>query len=229
MSLPTVNTQRRTADAVLAPAAPAQIGPNSVIQTLAALKELEGTATRDRVARLAGLPATEPTGMIPEAAFSSLLSSLRRELDEDTVREVLVQSGEKTGDYVAANRIPAPLRSLFGWLPARMSIPLLLVAFRRHAWTFAGNSSFELGGTYPGSILLDNAPTCRLAGAVNPTGGYYAAAFQRLLSLASPGVLVTETECRSCGAPHCRFDIHLTDHSSNNSSKKELSSHRPRG
>jgi len=224
VSLSTVDTHPARTGTRHSQASPARIGPNTVIQTLAAVEELEGTPTRDRVARLAGLPAAEPAGMIAEATFLDLLSALRRELDAETAREVLVLSGEKTGDYVAANRIPGPFRSLLGWLPARISIPLLLAAFRHHAWTFAGSSGFERGGAYPGSLLLDNAPTCRLTGAAEPTGGYYAAAFQRLLSLASPGVVVTETECRSCGSPHCRFDIHLLDSSSNDSSNR-----RPRG
>ena len=211
MSLSTVDAQPARAGAQASQASPARIGPNAVIQTLAALQALEGTSTRDRVARLAGLPATEPGGMIPEASFLSLLAALRSELDGDTSRKVLTLGGEKTGDYVAANRIPAAFRALLGLLPARIGIPLLLSAFRRHAWTFAGSSRFELCGKYPGSVLLDNAPTCRLTGAAAATGGYYEAAFQRLLSLVSPGVVVTETQCRSCGAPRCRFDIRLID------------------
>ena len=211
MSLSTVDTHPATAGTRQSAVSPARIGPNAVIQTLAALQVLQGTASRDRVARLAGLPGAEPAGMIPETSFLSLLAALRRELDGDTADKVLTLSGRKTGEYVAANRIPGPVRSLLGWLPARLGIPLLLAAFRRHAWTFAGRSRFEVSGKYPGSILLDDAPTCRLIGAAGPTGGYYEAAFQRLLSLASSGVVVTETECRSCGASCCRFDIRLSD------------------
>lgn len=135
MSLSTVDTHPARTGTRHSQASPARIGPNTVIQTLAAVEELEGTPTRDRVARLAGLPAAEPAGMIAEATFLDLLSALRRELDAETAREVLVLSGEKTGDYVAANRIPGPFRSLLGWLPARISIPLLLAAFRHHART----------------------------------------------------------------------------------------------
>ena len=219
MSLSTVDAQPARTGARPSHAS-ARIGPNTVIQTLAALQTLEGARTRDRIARLAGLPAAAPRRMIPETAFLDLLTALRRELDDDKTHKVLTLAGEKTGDYVAANRIPAAFRSLLDLLPARLSIPLLLTAFRRHAWTFAGSSRFEFCGEYPGGLLLDNTPTCRLIGAAGPTGGYYEAAFQRLLSLANPNVVVTETECRSTGAPSCRFDIRLTD---------DESDRRPRG
>ncbi len=214
MNLSTVVTQPGTSGSKQATVSPALIGPNAVIQTLAAVQVLEGAATRDRIAQLAGLPTAEPAALIPETSFLSLIAALRRECDDATSREVLALAGEKTGDYVAANRIPMAVRGLLRVLPARVAIPVLLVAFRRHAWTFAGRSGFVVREPYPCSVLLDDAPTCGLIGAARPTGGYYEAAFQRLLSLASPNVRVTEVECRSVGAPYCRFQIQLSSHRS---------------
>jgi divinyl protochlorophyllide a 8-vinyl-reductase len=187
-----------------------RIGPNAIIQTLAALEVLEGPGTRDRIARLAGVSGEETSGMVPETRFLSLLAALRRTLDDGAARRVLLLAGEKTGDYVAANRIPAAVRGLLHLLPPRTGIPMLLKAFQRNAWTFAGRSDFEVTGGFPGDLLLNDAPTCRLIGSARPTGGYYEAAFQRLLSLASPDVVVTETECRSSGASKCRFRVQLS-------------------
>lgn len=190
-------------------AAPARIGPNAVIQTLAALRTLEGPDLADRVAGAADLPEQEPTAMIPEAWFTRLVATVRRELPPDRADAVLARSGAGTARYVAHNRIPAFFRGLLRLLPARLAIPLLLAAFRRHAWTFAGQSRFEVQGRYPGTIVLDDAPTCRHGSRHDSSGSYYEAAFEGLLSLARRKVRVTEIACRAEGAPACRFLIRL--------------------
>ena len=190
-------------------AAPALIGPNAVIQTLEALRALEGPGLADRLAEIADLPEREPATMVPEAWFVRLVAALRRELPAARAERVLAHSGAATARYVASNRIPSFLRALLRVLPARLAIPLLLAAFRRHAWTFAGQSRFEVHGRYPGSIVLDDAPTCRHGKHPDRSGSYYEAAFEGLLSLASPRVRVTEVDCRASGAPACRFLISL--------------------
>ena len=190
-------------------AAPALIGPNAVIQTLEALRALEGPDLADRVADAAELPDREPEAMIPEAWFVRLVAALRRELPHQRAENVLALAGARTARYVAANRIPSPFRALLRLLPARAAIPLLLAAFRRHAWTFAGRSRFEARGGYPGSIVLNDAPTCRHGRDRSGSGSYYEAAFEGLLSLASQRVRVTEVACRANGAPACRFLIRL--------------------
>ncbi len=190
-------------------AAPALIGPNAVIQTLEALRALEGPAVADRVAEAADLPEREPEAMIPEAWFVRLVAAVRRELPQDQAEKVLALSGAGTARYVTLNRIPSLFRGLLRLLPARVAVPLLLAAFRRHAWTFAGQSRFDVQGRYPGSIVLDDAPTCRHGSCASGSGGYYEAAFEGLLSLASQRVRVTEVACRASGAPACRFLIRL--------------------
>lgn len=180
-----------------------------MIQTLKALRALEGPALADRVANAADLPEREPEALVPEAWFVRLVAALRRELSQERADQVLAQSGAATARYVALNRIPAFFRALLRLLPARLAIPLLLAAFRRHAWTFASQSRFEVQGRYPGSIVLDDAPTCRHGKQLTGSGGYYEAAFEGLLSLASQRVRVTEVDCRASGAPACRFLIRL--------------------
>lgn len=185
----------------------ALIGPNAVIQTLAALEAQASDPLREQVLRSAGLPDARLDAMIPESWFVRLVAAARDTLPPAEADAVLRSAGVRTAEYVAANRIPAVFRRLLRLLPARMAIPLLLAAFSRHAWTFAGQSEFAVDGGYPGSILLSDAPTCRRTGIDGRTGAYYEAAFQGLLSLASAGVKVTEVECRSQGDPHCRYQI----------------------
>ena len=96
----------------------------------------------------------------------------------------------------------------------RLSVPLLLVAFQRHAWTFAGNGQFSFRGPFPGSLTLAGCPTCRPASGAEfegPAGAYYEAAFEGLLRLAAPGLRVREAACQAMHAPLCRFEISFHD------------------
>jgi divinyl protochlorophyllide a 8-vinyl-reductase len=187
-----------------------RIGPNSVAQTLRALRELEPPECAVRVAALAGLPEPLPEGMIPEAWFVQLIQALRAELPAGRSEAVLRRSGTYTAAYVGQRRIPAPVRGLLAVLPARLALPLLLAAFRRHAWTFAGAGTFTVEGGFPGTILLDGCPTCRTGSARSlggQAGAYYEAAFEGLLQLAARGVRVREIACQADGAPRCRFQL----------------------
>lgn len=208
VSIPLSRPAQPQADAT---ATGAMIGPNAVLQTLRAIAELEGTACYEAVARGAALPATDPDHMIPEAWFTRLVQSLRRTLPWARSEAVLRRAGEYTADYVAANRIPRLFRRLLRALPPRLAIPLLLAAFRRHAWTFAGGGQFETSGGYPGDILLKGCPTCRNESESMAAGAYYEAAFQGLLRLAADGVRVHETACAACGDGCCRFSIDIKD------------------
>lgn len=187
----------------------AQIGPNSVLQTLAALDLLEGPAVRAEVEAEARLPDAWPEGLIPEAWFLEVIEATRRVLPSHRAEVVLDLAGERTADYVAANRIPGIFRALLGVLPARIAVPMLLSAFARHAWTFAGSGAFTVEGGYPGVIRLEGCPTCRVPTAAPQGGAYYEAAFEGLLRLATPYVQVTEIACRLRGHSACRFQISL--------------------
>lgn len=167
-----------------------------------------GPHVRTRVRERSGLPADFPEGLIPEAWFTAVVDALREAVPSTRSEEILARSGGYTADYVNAHRIPGPFRRLLGALPARLALPLLVWAFRRHAWTFAGGGSFRVEGPYPGTLVLEGCPTCRRP-AEGRTGRYYESAFQGLLGLAAPGVRVREVECHAEGAPACRFQILL--------------------
>ncbi|HKL63817.1 MAG TPA: bacteriochlorophyll 4-vinyl reductase [Woeseiaceae bacterium] len=206
VSVPLSRPAHTQADAT---ATAAKIGPNAVLQTLRAIAELEGTACYEAVARGAALPATDADHMIPEAWFVRLVQSLRRELPWARSEAVLRRAGEYTADYVSGNRIPGLFRRLLRVLPPRLAVPLLLAAFRRHAWTFAGGGRFDTRGRYPGDILLSACPTCRHGPEPTAAGAYYEAAFQGLLRLAADGVRVHETACEARGDECCRFSIDI--------------------
>lgn len=187
-----------------------RIGPNAVLQTLRALRESETPEVASLVPVRAQLPETWPEGMIPEAWFVRLIQALRTTLPSSRSEAILRQSGRYTAEYVGRNRIPAVFRGLLRVLPARLSLPLLLSAFRRHAWTFAGSGHFRSEGPFPGTIVLDRCPTCRPESTgADPAfaGAYYEAAFEALLRLAAPGVHVRDVACQARHAPGCRFQI----------------------
>jgi len=195
-----------------------RIGPNSVIQTLRALRELEEAQVASDVPARAALPESWPEGMIPEAWFVRLVRALRETLPAGRSEAVLRRSGAYTAEYVSQHRIPALFRGLLRLLPSRLGIPLLLAAFRRHAWTFAGAGRFSTEGGFPGpgpgTIVLEDCPTCRSDTAnlsLPHAGAYYEAAFEGLLQLAARNVRVREVACQASRAPCCRFQITLAE------------------
>lgn len=189
--------------------AEARIGPNAVLQTRRALKELEGEQQLQTIDTAVGLPSPFPEGMIPERWFLSYVTELRRALPPARAEAVLSRSGRYTADYVRTNRIPSAFRGLLRLLPARLALPLLLMAFRRHAWTFAGGGTFRVEGPHPGTICLVGCPTCRVSTAFSHGGSYYEAAFEGLLALATPRARVRELDCIGHGAHCCHFQITL--------------------
>ena len=196
-----------------------RIGPNAVGQSLRAIEAQWSRALARRLAAEAGVPAPVPNTMVPEAWFVQLVSALRAALGAKAAAQVLRQSGEWTADYVSANRIPAKFRAVLRWLPRRWSVPLLLFAFQRHAWTFAGASRFRVERSSDEAdyiLILDNSPTCRGVdhSPAEPSaagGAYYEAAFEGLLRLAGPSIRVREVSCRLRGDDVCRFTVNIND------------------
>ncbi|MEO0460944.1 MAG: bacteriochlorophyll 4-vinyl reductase [Myxococcota bacterium] len=188
-----------------------KIGPNSVFQTLEALRELEGSGQVQRTLARTGLATPIPESMIPERWFLDLIAELRRDLPRSKVDAILSRSGSKTAAYVSRRRIPTLVRFLLRVLPTRVSLPILLEAIRLHAWTFAGAGDVRITERYPYVIEVHRCPTCRGGSALTPSGGYYAAAFEGLLRIVSPKIRVREHECVARGSSCCRFIIRL-DH-----------------
>lgn len=186
-----------------------KIGPNSVMRTLQAVEEAYGPSLAGEVHRRAALPSDRWNSLIPEDWFLSVIRELRTLLPENESEAMLRRAGALTGEYVRENRIPALFRRLLEVLPARLAVPLLLRAFRRHAWTFAGSGRFQFEGRHPSTLVLEGSPTCRLPGGTERSGSYYEAAFETLLALAAPGIRVREVSCEAAGDPACRFELLL--------------------
>ncbi|MEL6792523.1 MAG: bacteriochlorophyll 4-vinyl reductase [Pseudomonadota bacterium] len=123
------------------------IGPNAVLQLDTALLAMRGAEARWAVFAAAGCEALiddPPRAMIDEAIPARLFAALFRLRPRDAT-EIAAEAGRLTGDYIAANRIPAFARALLPRLPRRFSARILLAAIRRHSWTFAGSGLCATG------------------------------------------------------------------------------------
>jgi divinyl protochlorophyllide a 8-vinyl-reductase len=190
----------------------ARIGPNAIIQTIAALREayapdeLPGLLVGGGEGYLSQLPRE----MIHEEEFHALVELLVARLGVERAGAVLYRSGERTADYVRANRIPAPFRAVLGILPAPLGLRLLLMAISKHAWTFAGSGKF--------SFHLGRGPWLSIGKPVNhDTAGiaavlcrYYCGAFTQMLRrVVSPRIGLRETSCQARGGDACVYQIVL--------------------
>lgn len=188
-----------------APAGPARIGPNAVLQVAAALRALEGEAAARRAFAACGLQtmlARPPAAMIDQRAAAALHRAVRETLPADRARAVAREAGRRTADYLIANRIPKAVATALRLCPPRIAVPLLIRAIGRNAWTFVGSGRMRARLGRPALIEIEDNPL-----AAAPCE-WHAATFERLFQrLAAPGAAVRETACCGAGAPACRFEI----------------------
>jgi divinyl protochlorophyllide a 8-vinyl-reductase len=189
----------------------ARIGPNAIIQTLAALRERVGGAVTEELLRAAGLTryaAQVPSAMVPEHDVSDLFHALRGGLDESEATACARLAGSKTADYVLAHRIPRPAQFVLRLLPPRLAAPVLLASITKHTWTFAGSGSVSVPSGAPVRIAIVGCPVCRGTRAAAPTCGYYAASFEGLFrALVTNRARVAEIACQATGAQSCVFEV----------------------
>jgi divinyl protochlorophyllide a 8-vinyl-reductase len=76
-------------------------------------------------------------------------------------RAVLREAGQRTAEYLLANRIPRPAQWLLRVLPASIGMRLLSRAMAQHAWTFAGSGHFRVRFGRPPEFTIDDCPLCR--------------------------------------------------------------------
>jgi divinyl protochlorophyllide a 8-vinyl-reductase len=187
-----------------------RIGPNAIIQAAAALDAGYGRVITRRVFERAGLLErleNPPGHMVPEAEVTRLHLALRAVLGPEGSRAVAREAGLLTGDYVCANRIPAPVRWLLQNLPPRAASPLLLAAIRRHAWTFVGSGRLTIVPGPPVRVEIAGCQICRATLQDSAIGSFYAAAFERLFQqLVSPAAVAVE-EGRSRPDGVVRFNL----------------------
>jgi divinyl protochlorophyllide a 8-vinyl-reductase len=213
----------------VSPQAEGRIGPNAVTRLGEALDELAGAAATDAVFGAAGLlryRQAPPSTMVDEAVVTALHAALRNSLAPADAATVARRAGALTGDYLLANRIPAPVRALLRALPAAWAARLLVRAMAQHAWTFAGSGAFSavvcsgrsgpvviarpvVGSGRPRMRLaVSSCPLCRGSSAPAPICDYFAATFERLFTaLVSSSATVRETDCQATGSSACRFEV----------------------
>lgn len=198
----------------MSPEAEGRIGPNAVTRLAEALDELAGARATDAVFDAAGLQRyrqAPPSTMVDEAVVTALHAALRNSLSPADATTVTRRAGALTGNYLLANRIPAPVRALLRALPASWAARLLVRAMARHAWTFAGSGAFS-AVVVPGrpqiQLAVSNCPLCRGSIASAPVCDYFAATFERLFTaLVSSSATVRESDCQATGSSACRFEV----------------------
>lgn len=191
---------------------PARIGPNAIVRLGEALTSRIGREGARRLFENAGLGdylSVPPETMVDESEVTRLHRALRGTLGECVSESVSFDAGIRTGDYLLAHRIPAPVQRLLRVLPAALASRLLLAAISRHAWTFAGSGRFH-ASPLPGGVRLSvsGCPLCRGARGKAVLCGFYAGTFERLFdTLVRRGASATEVECEARGDAACVFRV----------------------
>ncbi|MTJ81655.1 MAG: bacteriochlorophyll 4-vinyl reductase [Telmatospirillum sp.] len=223
-SAPTPPSERgRTGDAKAGqgPATAGRVGPNAVIQVIAALERTGLASVSPEIFLRAGVSqwlARPPAEMIDETGAAGLHYAVRTVLSPDQAAGVLTLAGTLTADYLLANRIPRLARTILGMMPSPLAARRLVRAIDDHAWTFAGSGYFRGLSGNPTIVEILGNPLCARdrdadlqSAAPDRTEGvcfWHAAVFQRLFAvLVSPSVRVREVTCEARGGACCRFEI----------------------
>lgn len=173
----------------------ARIGPNAIIQTVAALKETCGTARAEEILHAGGLPHLVdhmPDHMVREQEFFSLIHLLLDQVGAEEAMRILERSGHLTGDYVLRHRIPHPFQRLLMWraVPRQMSLRLLMLAIARSAWTFVGSGQFRFEGGNKCTISITNrTPDQAIPAAIC---SFYGGTFAKLVQVLIDARLMVE-------------------------------------
>lgn len=187
---------------------PARIGPNALIQSVAALRARYGAEQTAAILRRGGharLLDELPTHMVPEQEFTDLATALVAQLGVDESYAILYQAGRLTGDYLLAHRIPLFFQRLLRLLPPRLALALFCYAIGKHAWTFAGSGSFRY---YSGRVpCLEVESSIRPVAAVQ---GFYGGAFARLIqAILDPQAQIVARPLSATQPACCRYDVHF--------------------
>ncbi|MGJ4885984.1 MULTISPECIES: bacteriochlorophyll 4-vinyl reductase [unclassified Bradyrhizobium] len=188
-----------------------RIGPNAIIQTAEALRQLHGEEAARRVfaaARLDTYLATPPAAMVDEAEVTRLHRALRTELDDDAARAVSTRAGRLTAAYLLAHRIPSAAQRVLRLLPARLASGVLTRAISAHAWTFVGTGTFTARPGRPTIYAISRCPLCRGHHGDRAVCDFYAGTFETLFAtLVHPDAHAREIACEAWGDEACRFEI----------------------
>lgn len=188
-----------------------RIGPNAIIQVIHALAARFGQPAADAFFVAAGLEhhiSERPGNMVAERDVAILQMELRDRFGSEVAREICIDAGRRTGDYLLANRIPRLAQALLRLLPAGLAARVLAKAISKHSWTFAGSGTFSVLPDRPFRFSIQHNPICSRIRSDVPVCDYYAATFERIFrAIVHPASRVEETECEAMGAAACVFEI----------------------
>jgi divinyl protochlorophyllide a 8-vinyl-reductase len=192
----------------------ARIGPNAVIQLATAMSERLGRLrTEPWLRESTGYTfATLPSSMIDEREAQALVHGLLGHVGPRLTADLLHDAGQRTGDYLLANRIPLVARWGIRAAPRRVGLRLLLRAMQQHAWTFAGSGHFIIdydtaaGRRGVPDLIFESCSMCRDLHEQQPMCDFYGGTFERLIRrLVARFASVQEVECIAKGDARCRF------------------------
>jgi divinyl protochlorophyllide a 8-vinyl-reductase len=190
-----------------------KIGPNSIIQTVRALQDFYGQKKAVEILEQGGqghVLTRELNEMIDEQDFIALAKMLYSQLGVDDTLPLLRRSGNLTGEYVLANRIPKPVQRLIKFLPLPLRLKVLLTAIGKSSWTFAGSGTYSFITRPRPLITINNSIIKQAVQAKKPVCSYYTGAFETLIkTLVSPRAVIEEVECLAGGSDKCRFVVKL--------------------
>ncbi|MBU3725156.1 MAG: bacteriochlorophyll 4-vinyl reductase [Burkholderiaceae bacterium] len=188
-----------------------RIGPNAIIQVIEALAARFGQQSADAFFTAAGLEhyvRERPGSMVSERDVAVLQSELRERFGAAVAREISLDAGRRTGDYLLANRIPRLAQRVLKLVPAALAARVLAKAISKHSWTFAGSGTFTVLPGTPFRFSIQHNPICSRIRSDAPACDYYAATFERIFrAIVHPQSCVAETQCEAMGATACVFEI----------------------
>jgi divinyl protochlorophyllide a 8-vinyl-reductase len=200
-----------SADHFITPEKVGRIGPNAIVRTREALVATEGQNVADRLFAAAGLARyndAPPETMVDEAEVTDLMRCIAASLGPERAQTVGWIGGQRTGDYLLANRIPRAAQVVLKALTAAVASRLLVRSIRGHTWTFAGTGRVTFQSGNPTRIGISGCPLCRGISASKPACAFYTATFERLFAaLVHPQAKAVEVACTATGSTQCLFEI----------------------
>ncbi|MBM3162947.1 MAG: bacteriochlorophyll 4-vinyl reductase [Chlorobi bacterium] len=171
---------------------PSKIGPNSIIQTVAALEECFGKTEAEAMLERIGQGhwiGNLPSEMTEESKFHSLVCALEKEIGENRTGGILEESGRRTAAYLLRVRIPGMFQKVLKLLPPGPAFSIFLFAISKNAWTFAGSGEFSYRtGKNPEITVRVTFPSKTVV------GNFYLGTFEALLEeLVNPKTKISAT------------------------------------
>jgi len=192
-------------------AIPGRVGPNAVLQLVAALEE-NGLGRRV-LPLFAAAGAVEwlrrpPASMVDERRVARLHQTLRSCFTQAQSQRLLEDAGLRTANYLLHARIPRWVQQVLKRLPPALAARVLVAAIRKNAWTFAGSGRFTARVGRTVTIRIEGNPFCAGEMAAIPVCHWHCAVFQHLFEvLVSPTTRVVETHCEAACGSACCFEI----------------------